>query len=206
MNLKKHGVTLIIVILFIISLFLITVTASTIINTTNAVSTDDINQYVEDTINKLTSYIQINQMYGKFSSYKPYTLSKIAIMISPLYRNSIDISSMVIQVQTKESLSLYTYDNSVSPLNNHDVFTHPLWNLLSNKSFGMISVIDTDQSLVTQHVLSDTSDLGFVIIRINDTLIQKGDFVTITLLSGDMIQKTISFTTPLPVNTIVDLW
>ena len=113
---------------------------------------------------------------------------------------------MVIQVQTKESLSLYTYDNSVSPLNNHDVFTHPLWNLLSNKSFGMISVIDTDQSLVTQHVLSDTSDLGFVIIRINDTLIQKGDFVTITLLSGDMIQKTISFTTPLPVNTIVDLW
>ena len=70
----------------------------------------------------------------------------------------------------------------------------------------MISIIDTDQSLVTQHVLSDTSDLGFIIIPINDNFIQKGDFVTITLLSGDMIQKTVSFTTPLPANTIVDLW
>jgi len=206
MNLKKHGLTFIVVILFIVSLFLITVTASTIINTNTSVSSEDINQYVEDTINEITRYIQIKQIYGAFTTHKPYSLSKIAIMISPLYSNDIDISNLMIQIQTHDSLSIYTYSDQVIALENNDVFTHPIWNQLTNRSFGIISMIDKDKSLIHHHVLSDASDLGVLTIPIEDGIIQKGDDVTICILSGDSIQKTISFKTPLPINKIVDLW
>ena len=197
------------IILFIIiiaSLFIITSTASTFIHPGSSLNPNDINQYVEHTVDEITSYIQIKNMYGQFSTNKPYYISKIGIMISPLFHSNIDISNIIIQVQTKNTIFIYTYNNQALSLNTNSLFTNSLWNKLDERSFGIISIIDEDESILNHHVLSDSSDLLFLAFSIPDDIIFKGEYVTITISSGDIMQKTISFSTPIPSNKIVSLF
>jgi len=207
MNLKKNSIVLIIpFIIILISLFIITSTASTFINPKNSLNPTQINQYVDQTIDEITSYIQIKNMYGQFSTDKPYHISKIGVMISPMFQNNVDVSNIIIQVQTKNTVFIYTYNYQVLSLKTNSLFTNPLWNELNAQSFGIISIIDKDASIMNHHVLSDSSDLLFLAFLIPNDVITKGDYVTITISSGDIMQKTISFSTPLPSKNIVDLF
>ena len=84
MNLKTHSIVLIMsFIIILISIFIITSTASSFIHQRNTLNPNEINQYVDQTIDEITSYLQIKNIYGQFSAEKPYHISELGIMISP---------------------------------------------------------------------------------------------------------------------------
>jgi archaellin len=193
-------------ILILLAVIFIALTATSMITTQTTSSQQDIQQYVDDALYEITSYIQINNVYATYSKQAPYQLEKIAIFASPFFRQDIDLSTYIIQIQTESNIHLYTYNNTISPLESTGVFSQSQWDLLTNQHFGIISIQDTDQSLLSHHSFSEPSDTAAFTMQVDDLCITKGDYVTILISPGAGVEKTISFKAPLPTRTVVNLW
>ena len=89
-----------------------------------------------------------------------------------------------------------------SSLNGNSLFSHPLWEEIDTQSFGLLSIIDTDSSLTHTNTLTDSTDLSFLLLSIPNEIITKGEYVTITITSGNIVQKTISFSSDRPISTV----
>lgn len=194
------------IILLFISIILITITATSTITSNNAITEKNMETYLDDALNEITSYLKIRNVYGSFSTEKPYHLTKIAIIISPLFHDSIEMSDFIIQLQTKNSLTIYTLNDLSQPLNDQTIFTHTLWKNLPHNQYSLVSIIDKDTSIEKYQTLNEPSDLTFLVFSTAPYEIKKGDLVTITISSGTSIHRTITFETPLPTNNIVSLW
>jgi archaellin len=193
-------------VLILIAFLFIGLTASSMINTDTTATQEDLQQYVDDAVNEITSYLKVQQVYGLYSQKPPYHLTRIVIQVTPLFHQEIDISTWIVQMKTNKNLIPYTYDNIVSSLNSSGVFSHLQWNNLSFNKFGIIVVQDKDNSLLDFHSFSEPNDLAFLTLKVEDLLIEKGDYVTILLLPGTGIEKTISFNAPIPTTQVVTLW
>lgn len=193
-------------ILLLIAILFIALTATSMITTETATSQEDLEQYVDDAINELTSYLKIQHVYGMYSQEKPYHLTKIAILATPLFHQEINLSTWLIQLQTKTDLQLYTYNYTVSTLESSSVFTDTFWDQLDTTHFGILSIQDKDESLTTYHSFTEPNDIAFFTLSIEDLKISKGEKVTLFLSPGTGIEKTITFQTPLPTKTVVNLW
>jgi archaellin len=193
-------------ILILIAIIFIALTATSMISSETTSSQEDLDQYVDDAINELTSYIKIQHVYGVYSQEKPYRLTKIAIQATPLFHQEINLSTWILQLQTKTNLQLYTYNHTVSSLESSSVFSHSQWDQLKNTHFGIISIQDQDQSLTTFHSFNEPNDMAFFTLSIDDLSITKGQQVTLLLSPGTGIEKTITFQAPLPTKTVVNLW
>lgn len=193
-------------VLILLAVIFIALTATSMITTQTTTSQQDIQQYVDDALYEITSYIQVSNVYATYSKQAPYQLNKIAILVSPLFHQDIDLSTYIIQIQTESNIHLYTHNKTVSSLESTGIFSHSQWDLLTNQHFGIISIQDTDQSVLTHHSFSEPSDMAAFTIIIEDLSIMKGDDVTILISPGAGLEKTISFKAPLPTRTVVKLW
>lgn len=207
MKLTKHNtgsaIPFLIIIIFIL---LINLTATSMITSNVSTSDKQVDEYLENVLDEITSYVKIKNVYGQYAQQKPYHISKIGILISPLFHDSINLSEWIIQLQTTETLSIYTFNNAAMKQEDHTIFTHPLWEKLSMSSFGIIGIIDKDDSLIHHYSLSDPSDLIFLVFNTSNASISKGDHVSIVLTSGTSMKKTITFIAPLPTQNIVSLF
>lgn len=169
-------------------------------------SQEQFQQYLKDALDEISTYLQIENAYGEYSSSSPPKLTKIAILVSPFFHGTLDISQWVLQIHTPYALHIQTYNRSIANLDSYTVFTHPLWDNLQTNTFGVISIQDLDNSLTKHHVFTDTTDQAFIIILLEESNgILKGEHVTIALTPGSGIKKTIEFTAPLPIRSIVSL-
>lgn len=193
-------------VLLLLALLFIALTATSMITTETSTTQEDLQQYVDDAVNELTSYLKVQQVYGLYSQQAPYHLTKIVIQVTPLFHQEIDISTWIVQMKTDANLLPYTFDNTVSSLNSTGVFSHIQWNNLSLNKFGVLVVQDKDHSLLEYHSFSEPNDLAFLTLNIENLSISKGDYVTISLSPGTGIVKTISFNAPLPTQQVVTLW
>ena len=193
-------------VLLLIAIMFIALTATSMITTETTSSQEDLEQYVDDAINELTSYLKIQQVYGTYTQNPPYHLTKIAILATPLFHQEINLSTWIIQLQTKTNLQLYTYNHTVSPLDSSSVFSHSQWNQLTKPYFGIISIQDSDQSLSKFHCFNEPNDMAFFTLSVEDLSITKGQQITLFLSPGTGIEKTITFQAPLPTKTVVNLW
>ena len=193
-------------ILLLLAITFIVLIATSLIASDTTSTEEDLQQYVDDAINELTSYIKIQQVYGSFTSESPYHLSKIVIQATPLFEKDINLSSWIIQIQTKSDLRLYTISKNISSIGYSSVFMHEQWNNLSSNNFGVISILDIDESLEKYHSFSEPSDIAFFTLPVKDLLIEKGDKITLVLSPAIGIKKTISFKVPLPIEQVVTLW
>ena len=198
--------TIIILLLILSSIIIVTITATSVITTQNELTEYDIDQYLQDTLNKISSYIEVQNVYGKFNEEKPYSLTQIGIMISPMFHKSIDMTDWIVQLKTKNSINIYTIHNSSETLKDNTIFNHDIWNSISTNQYGLISIIDKDSSIKNYSVFNDPGDLSFLIFRIASNEISKGDVVTIIISSGKNIQKSVTFSIPIPTNNVVTLW
>lgn len=207
MNTKKHqaSVALPLILILLVVLF-IALTATSMMTNQVTTSQQDLTQYVDDALYEITSYLQIKNVYATYSRQAPYHIDKIALFVSPLFHQTIDLSTYIIHIQTDTNLHLYTYNYTLSPMGSTGVFSHPIWDQHSNHHFGIISIQDPDDSLISHHSFSQPADMAVFTLSVEDVSITKGDLVTIQLSPGQGVERSLMFRVPLPTRTVVNLW
>ena len=202
----QHASAVLPFVLLLLAFTFIALTATSMMTSETMSSKEDLQQYVDDVLNELTSYIKIQQLYGYYENEAPYHLSKIVIQATPLFQKEINLSTWIIQIQTKSDLKIYSFYENVSSIGCSSVFSHEHWNNLPQNKYGIISIQDTDDSLQKFYSFSEPSDIAFLTLSMNNLSIIKGDEVTIVISPGIGIEKTITFKAPLPIKQVVKLW
>ncbi|HDQ15707.1 MAG TPA: hypothetical protein ENN45_01455, partial [Bacteroidetes bacterium] len=143
MNLfRGTGITLLIV---FISLLLIGMTVVSVVTeeTTETTTDYDFEEMANQILNEITSYIQIKDQKGKFSGINgEQRIQKIAILISPLISQNIDLSKMTIQLNDGEIVKILAYGGNSENLNSQSIFEHALWDKINGDNFGFITICD----------------------------------------------------------------
>lgn len=192
--------------LLLLAILFVTLTAASMITNESTTKQEDLQQYVDDAINEISSYVKIQHVYGKYSQQAPYHLSEIAIQATPLFHQEINLSNWIIQIQTNTNMNIFTYNKTVTIIESSSVFSQRHWNNLKRSHFGIIVIQDRDDSLIQYHSFSEPNDIAFLTITVEDLSIKKGDYVTLFITPGTGIEKTISFSAPLPTKQVVTLW
>ncbi len=130
----------------------------------------------------------------------------MAILIQPLFFTSIDLSEIIIQINTGYTIITLRYNGLAQQLHSHNLFSHPLWQTIDNMSFSVIPINDRDDSIFTHSIMNDPSDLVYLLIQFSEeTKITKGDQPIITILLPNGITRSIMINIPFSTKPIVDL-
>ena len=112
-NLGSNGITGMILLIVIM---LVTITAAGVMTeSTTDVTTDiqDIDQLTQEVIDEISTYLQIKDQKGKFYQINDeYRIKKIAILVSPLVSQEIDMTQLTIQLDNGENVRILSYDSS----------------------------------------------------------------------------------------------
>jgi archaellin len=204
---KQKGSVGLIAIILLLSALLIGVTAASLISITTSenLSEEEIKQIVDDTIDEITTYIQIKDVIGKYyGEPTQQRIEKIAIMITPLFSKEIDVSSLKIRISNENSLHFLSYGFKVDEIGSNPLFENCLWEYLSNLSFGLMVINDKDHSIKNFNTFNQNSDVAYILINLSkDYKMKKGDEISITIFPPHGIEKSIILQAPLPIKNIV---
>ena len=193
--------------ILIVSLFLIGITVADIISgdPTGTISNQQLDQMAEETIEELSSYILIKDQIGKYNETNgELKIEKIALWITPLVTQVIDVSQLTIQILDGENVLFLRYTNNSENLGHYSLFENKIWENLNGTNFGFISIIDMDDSLVNYHILNDCSDNAYVVFRLPETIsFNKHDKIIVTLFPSTGITRSIELKAPLPIKSVV---
>ena len=186
---------------------LIGITVASVITgeNTGATTEENYDQMTEEIIDEISTYIQIKDQKGKYSEINgERRIDKIALWISPLVSQVIDVSQLTIQLNNGETVMFLVYDGNAENLESNSVFGHPIWNNIDGSNFGFISVIDLDGSLVDYDTINDCSDNAYVVFRLpNDMTMTKHEKLIVTLFPSTGITRTTILEAPLPIKPVV---
>ena len=203
----KSIITGIIALILLISLMLIGITVASVITgeNTGATTEEDYDQMTEEIIDEISTYIQIKDQKGKYCEINgERRIDKIALWVTPLVSQVIDVSQLTIQLNNGETVMFLVYDGNAENLESNSVFGHPIWNNIDGSNFGFISVIDLDGSLVDYDTINDCSDNAYVVFRLpNDMTMTKHEKLIVTLFPSTGITRTTILEAPLPIKPVV---
>lgn len=204
-----------ITILLLISFMLIGMTVTSIMtNNTIGTSTNNtslssfkgnIDQLVDETIDEIQSYIQIRDQKGKYYENNGILeIQKIAILISPLVTQDIDISQLSIQIDNGNIVKILNYNQNSSKLESKTLFEHSIWKDLNGENFEFITICDIDNSIIDSNLINDYSDNAYLIFRLPaDMTMEKYDFLKVTLFPSSGITRVTTLKAPMPINRVV---
>ena len=194
-------------VILIVSLFLIGITVADVISgdTTDSISDQQLEQMTEEAIDELSSYILIKDQIGKYIDIcGELKIEKIALWITPLVTQNIDVSQLTIQINDGNSVVLLKFGNNSENLGSNSIFDNIVWNDLNGSNFGFISIIDMDKSLVDYNTLNDCSDNAYVVFKLPDSIsFKKHDKIVVTLFPSTGITRSIELKAPLPIKSVV---
>jgi archaellin len=194
-------------VILIVSLFLIGITVADIISgdPTETISDQQLDQMIEETTDELSSYILIKDQIGKYyETDGELRIEKIALWITPLVSQEIDVSQLTIQIYDGENVLFLKYTNNSKNLGSFSLFQNILWENLNGTNFGFISIIDMDDSLVNYHTLNDCSDNAYIVFILPDSIsFEKHDKIIVTLFPSTGITRSIELKAPLPIKSVV---
>lgn len=203
----KSIITGITALMLLISLMLIGITVASIITgeNTEATTEDNFDQMTKEVIDEISTYIQIKDQKGKYCNANgEQKIEKIALLISPLITQEIDLSQLTIQLNDGESVIFLVYTGNVKNLESNSIFDHPIWDDINGSNFGFIPIIDLDGSLVNYNIINDCSDNVYVVFKLpRDMIITKNEKLIVTLFPSTGITRTTVLEAPLPIKQIV---
>lgn len=202
------GITALIILMATV---LIGATAAIVISSTTdgSSSEDDLAEQAEqillETLDEITTYIQIQERYGKYySNSGQQKIEKIALEIKSLVSKNIDVSDLTITLNNGETIRTICYNNSVEPVGSNSVFEHPIWENLGENNFGLIVIHDNDNSLVNYSAITENSDRAYLIIRLPDDMaMSKGETLSVKLVPAVGITRSIELKAPLPIKPVI---
>ena len=194
-------------VILIIAILLVAATVGSVLTETpEQISEEDIDLLVEDAVNEITSYIQIKSILGKYYTYEnSFALQKIILLITPLFHVEYDLSELMIQLQSKDSvIDLYYNHDPIIPAG--DLFSDSNWHQDQENVFSCLVTLDKDDSVNQFHTLNDPSDMVYLTINLPQNMyLYKGDIMKISLIAGTGILRTVTIKAPLPTSVIVQL-
>lgn len=205
-----RSTTLISMIILVTFILLGVVVASVITGitseTTGATEEHNYEQMVEETIDEITTYIQIRDQKGKYYEVDgQMEIQKIALLISPLISQDIDVTGLTIMLDNGENVKVLYYSGSSSNLNSDKLFEHTIWDSLDSNDFSFITIIDDDSSLVNFNTINDYRDNAYLIFKLPpDMQLCKKDKMVITLFPSSGIDRTIFLEAPPALTSVVD--
>ena len=177
--------------------------------TTGSTTEEDLAEQAEqvlyETLDEITTYIQIKESYGKYyGGNGQQKIEKIAIEIKSLISKNIDISDLTIKLLDGETIKTLFYNNTVEPIESNSVFGHPIWNNMDENNFGLIVIHDNDNSLVNYSAITENSDRAYLIIRLPDDMaMSKGETLLVKLVPAVGITRSIELKAPLPIKPVI---
>ena len=204
-NLGSNGITAMIVLIAIMLVAVATagiITGSTTDGTTD--TTADIDQMTQEVIDEISTYLQIKDQKGKFYQINDeYKIKKIAILVSPLVSQNIDVTQLTIQLDNGENVRILTHINS-DKFGNNNLFSHPLWDDINGTNFGLISMIDMDNSISDYDVINENTDNCYVVFELPDSMSMiKYQELTVKLFPSSGIAKTLNLKAPMPMKSVI---
>jgi archaellin len=195
-------------ILLLVFILIGAVSASVIITNTEITSEDDLNRITNEVVDELCSYLQIKQIIGKYQMIQgEQRINKIAILIKPFVSQNIDISHMTIELSDGEHYQILFFNGTAGSIRTHSLFEHPVWDSITNETFGLLSTIDDDNSIINSHLINKNTDMMFILLKLpNDTAMNKDDLLEVTILPSPGIGRTVTLEAPLPIKNVVTLY
>ncbi len=194
-------------ILLLIALIFIGITVASVITgqIIGSPSEQDLEKITEKTINEISTYLLIKDQKGKFSEINgEQKIEKIALWITPLITQEIDISKLTIQLYNGETINFLKYDGKSDNLGSNSLFNHPIWNNINGDNFGFISIVDLDKSLINYETFNDCSDNAYLVFRLPELMtLSKHEKIIVTLFPSTGITRTIELKAPLPIKPVV---
>jgi archaellin len=204
----KSMINGIIVMILLISILLIGITTAEVIydNNSNLIIEENYTKIANQVLYDISTYIQIKDQKGIYEYFNgERQIEKIALYISPLVSQKIDLSKLIIQLDNGEFLQFLKYQGDVKYLGSNSIFNHPIWENLNGINFGFISIIDLDDSLLNFNSINDNSDNAYLVFRLPKNMrLEKHDKLIITLFPSTGIIKTIELTTPFSTQSIIN--
>ncbi|KYK22575.1 hypothetical protein AYK24_01930 [Thermoplasmatales archaeon SG8-52-4] len=196
-------------IILLISLLLSGLIVATVItnNSSQIETEEDYMQMIDEIIDKTSTYIQIIEQKGIYNNInQERKIDRIILYISPMISQNIDVSQLKIQLNNEETIRFLKYSGNVKNLETYSIFNHPIWDSIEDNSFGFISIIDLDESLLNGNILNDYSDHVYVVFKLPDDMtIAKNEQLIVTLFPSTGITRTIILQAPFSTKSIVDL-
>jgi archaellin len=179
-----------------------------IITNTEITSEDDLNRITNEVVDELCSYLQIKQIIGKYQMIQgEQRINKIAILIKPFVSQNIDISHMAIELCDGEHYHILFFNGTAGSIRTHSLFEHPVWDSITNETFGLLSTIDDDNSIINSHMINKNTDMMFILLKLpDDTAMNKDDLLEVTILPSPGIGRTVTLEAPLPIKNVVTLY
>lgn len=203
-KINSLGSTSIAAVILLISLLLVGATVASVISSgTEPVSESEVQEMLDDVLNELTTYLQIKDKIGKFSTVNgQLQLQQIVLLLSPLIAQDIDVTELTIKLCDGDAVYILNYSGQAAFIGSHGLFGHPLWNSFNATHFGFLAIHDTDRSLVDFDILN--KDLVYVLIKLPEELaLKKRESITITLFPLSGIVRTVVLEAPLPIQSVV---
>jgi len=195
------------IIILLVSLLLIGITTASVISDGNSDITKkaDLEKITNEVLDEILTNIQIRDQKGKFYEVDGVKkIQKIAILISPMVTQDISLSKLTIQLNNGESLHQLSYSSYAEPLNQNSIFEHYIWDDITGKNFGFISICDLDGSIARYGIMNDCSDNAYLVFRLpSEMMLAKHDKIFITLFPSTGITKVLELEAPLPIESIV---
>lgn len=204
----NHGATGIATAILLISFILIAATvASVVVGNSRKSSEDDFEQTVNEIVDEISTYLQIKDVMGKYSSVNgEQRIQRLVILIKPLVSVNLDVSELMVKLCNGEQVRILSYSGQAAFLQSNSLFKHPLWDSTDENCFSLIVTLDGDRSMVDYHMIDDNTDWAYIIITLSeDFALKQDDSMEITLFSSTGIPRTITVEAPLPIKSLVNL-
>lgn len=195
-------------VILLVSFILIAATASSVfLNNSEELSEEDLEQLIGEAVDEISTYLQIKDIYGKYCGVPPsQNMEKIALLVTPLFSQEIDLSTLTISLFNGDSVKLIPYSGEAAFISSYSLFEHAIWTNISPDMYSVIVVLDDDSSILNYNSFNKNSDMVFLVIDLpEDMLLKKGDQMTISLYLSPGVAKTITVTAPLPMRQVVHL-
>jgi archaellin len=203
---NNWGSSAIYAIMILSSVIVVGAVAANIIDGTSGTSVDqDLAQMTADTIDKYSTYIDIDFKVGKF--YKidgSQKITRIALQMTSLFSTEIDLNQMGVQLLSKDTLQILNYTGIVKKYSSGSLFDDLIWNNITENSYGFLVINDMDDSMIDFDLINENSDRAYLIFKLSDKMaLKKYDNLYVSILPGNGITRLIRLKAPMPIKPLV---
>ncbi len=195
-------------ILLLVFILIGAVSASVIITDTPITSEEDLTNITNEIMDELCSYLQIKQIVGKYQTIQgQQRINKIAILVKPLVSQTIDLTHMTLELCDGNNYRILFFNGTVGSIRSQSLFEHPAWDNLTNETYGLLSTIDDDNSIISGHLMNEYTDMAFIVFILpNNTAMTQDTQLVLTIRPSPGIGRTVTLEAPLPIKNVVTLF
>lgn len=205
-KMNNWGSSAIYAIMILFSLIIVGAVAADIIDGTSGTSVDqDLAQMTAETIDKYSTYIDVDFKVGKFFKIDgSQRIKRIALQITPLFSTDIDLNQMSMQLLSRDTLKILNYTGMVKKYSGGSLFDDSIWDNITESNFGFLVINDIDDSMIDFDLINENSDRSYLVFKLSDGMaLEKYDSLYVSILPGNGLTRSISLKAPMPIKPLV---